>query len=254
MVQHFTIVFAVVLIGYFVLSRSNLYRERLLTSSNYVVLYESAISGGALFFVSWFVLTNVKRYFFECDDLFGPESTECALTREFPFPFFDVLLGCTWLAGVSIALGNRAKSKDKVSAELARASGLIANELLDALDGSHLVQITTVRGKVYIGWILRGPGISMQGKVEDIAIVPLLSGHRDPETQQVRLDLDYTLALREYEKIVRHENESGNLDSRRNSEMSVVIPMVEIALIRRHSEELSDMFLPVDDLDNDTID
>ena len=144
-----------------------------------------------------------------------------------------------------IFLGNRALSNQKLGENIARKSGLIANLVLDALNGDHLVQITTTRGKVYIGWILLGPGISREGKVEDVAVAPLFSGHRDPDTQKFTPDIDYSLALFKLAELLEKDDDELNTQIPKRPEMSVVIPMGEIALIRRHNDELDEFFYPM---------
>ena len=119
---------------------------------------------------------------------------------------------------------------------LARKSGLIANEVLEALKGNHLLQITTTRGKVYIGRVLLGPGIYREGKVEEIAVAPLFSGHRDPSTQEIYLDLDDSLALLHWlymELLVRLSSSMGLiiLSLLRRLQFSCILSRLRIACV-----------------------
>ena len=249
MVQHFTVVFVVVLIGYYALSRSNQYRERLLTASNYALLYESAIAGLSIFATVWLIVFAIKRFLLDCDDI-DQGQVLCEIDQYYPLPFLDILLVSALFAWVSKYLDNWLLTDEELGVQIARKSGLIANVVLDALAGDHLVQITTLSGKVYIGWILLGPGVSRKGDVEDIAVVPLYSGHRDRETQRAIKDIDYSVALLEYAELVKGDGEEVDLRSPQRPEMSVVIPIGEIALIRRHSEELEQFFFPIDEAVN----
>ena len=249
MIQDASALFIVVVIGYVLLSRSNYYRHRLLANSRHAILYESAFAGGVLFFVVFLVLEMIKQEVFDCSSVpvEGLEDLLCPFDRVSPIPFLDVLLACGLIALLGIGVGNLQLTERKLGERIARKSGLIANVVLDALDEHHLVQITTTRGKVYVGWIFLGPGISREGKVEDVAVAPLVSGHRDPITQVVALDIDYSIALDEYAGLVRLVKGVDAMQSQRQPEMSVVIPMGEIALIRRYNEELVESFVSISD-------
>ena len=247
MVQNASVVFIVVVIGYILLSRSNLYRHRLLTDSRYAILYESAFAGGGLFVFLLLVSLLIKIRFFDCTSLNQHDQIVliCAIDRVLPIPFVDVLIATFTVATLIIFVGNRVLPDYELGEQIARKSGLVANVVLDALNGSYLVQITTTRGKVYIGWVLLGPGISREGKVEDIAVAPLFSGHRDPNTQKMMLDIDYSLALDELTDLAKKDEGAVDDYIPQKEEMSVVIPMGEIALIRRHSEALEGYFFPM---------
>ena len=244
MVQQFTVVFLVVLIGYFLLSRSNYYRERLIAGSNYALLYESAIAGGTLFGLMWVVLFLLKIYGFDCANFANVHSEVCLVDRIYPVPFLDVLVGSALIAFLLIVCGNRLLTDDERRNRIARKSSLIASTVLDSQEGSYLGQVTTMRGKVYVGWITLGPGLSKEGKPQDIAVVPLYSGHRNPSTQEMILDIDYSSALAIRSQSV--ESMATTMEDTRENppkEMSVVIPVEEIALIRRHDLELAESFL-----------
>ena len=247
MVQDVSVVFVVVIIGYVLLSRSNLYRHRLLTDSKYTVLYESAFAGGSLFVLVFWTTLTIKTRAFNCTSIRveGLGDFYCTIDRVLPFPFLDVLAATFLISMLIIGIGNLVLTDRKLGEQIARKSGVIANVVLDAQNDEQLVQITTTRGKVYVGWVLLGPGISRDGKVEDIAVAPLFSGHRDPNTQQMLLDIDYSLALDELADLAEKEDEEIDARIPRRAEMSVVIPMGEIALIRRHDEVLKRYFVPM---------
>lgn len=246
MIQNFTLVFVLILIGYYTLSRSNQYKERLLTASNYALLYESAIAGFFIFASFWVIAFVIKVLFLGCTYDVQSARAQCYIDTFYPLPFFDVLFVSGVFAWLSKYVDNRLLSDDELGIRIARKSGLIANVVLDALAADHLVQVTTVRRKVYIGYVLLGPGISREGNVADIAIVPLYSGHRVEKTQRLVEDIDYSRALFNYANLVYEEGEEVDVLSPQRPEMSVVIPIGEIALIRRHTEGLSESFLPID--------
>lgn len=246
MVQNFTVVFAVVLIGYYALSRSNQYKERLLTATNYAILYESAILGISIFASFWLIALGIKFSLLECPYIAGSGQVKCTFDRFYPLPFSDILIASVAAAWLSKYVDNRILTENELGEQIARKSGLIANIVLDALIAKHLVQITTLRGKVYIGWVMLGPGLSRTGTLADIAVVPLYSGHRDEKTQLVVRDIDYSQALYEYAKLIKAEESEVDELSPQHPDMSVMIPMGEIALIRRHTESLTESFIAIE--------
>ena len=244
MIQNASVVFIIVVMGYVLLSRSNQYRHRLLTNSKHVVLYESAFVGGSLFTVVFVVLEALKLNLLHCTSMRveGFEDMICSFDSRYPLPFLDVQVLCAIIVGLGIWGGNARLSDREVGVQIARKTGLIATVVLDALDEDHLIQITTTRGKVYVGWIFLGPGISGDGKIEDVAIAPLASGHRNTTTQKAILDIDYSVALDIFAEEVNKEDEHGASQLQLQQEMSVVIPMGELALIRRYNQELAKVF------------
>lgn len=245
MVQHVTVVFLVVLIGYCFLSRSNLYRHRLLKDSNYAVLYESAIAGGMFFVLVWVTLNGLKLQFFDCTSLTSIDVKSCWIENRYPLPQLDVLVLASTVATLLVLIGNLVYSREKVGLKVAKESGLVGRTILEALEGHQLIQINTVRNKVYIGWILTGPGMSQQGKVEDVAIVPLYGGFRSQESQRIVLNVNYSTDVRSYERRLKE----SDLDSpeHRQPDLSVVIPMGEIALIKRPPTDLDEALVRIRD-------
>lgn len=237
MIQSVTVVFIVVLVGYGFLSGSNAYRQRLLTESNYAVLYESAIAGGILFIIVWIVVNAIKKVCFDCTSVEMFDIPVCYVDQQYPIPQLDVLFGSSVVAAVLVLIGNLVFSREKLGARIARDSGLVGTMVLDALEGNHILQVTTVRNKVYVGWILTGPGISNRGKVEDIAIVPLLGGFRDQQSQNVVLNTDYSSDVSRFVIGVKASTDSLSEQSAVSPESSVIIPMGEIALLKRIQDD-----------------
>lgn len=187
MPQEITVVAVIVLLGYVILAGVKSNRPRLRELSNYALLYESAIAGGILFFMVWGALEILES------NSAMDEATE--ITRFFtktlaewvPFAQSNVLIVSTTIVFVAVGIENLFVRSDSVWEKAARRTGEIPNLVLDALAESRLVQLTTVRGKVYVGWIGFGPPLSRRGEIFDIAVVPLFSGFRDKDTQKATL-------------------------------------------------------------------
>ena len=243
MLSDVSVLFVVVLIGYALVSQLNTYRPRLQGLSNYAVLFECAIVGGLIFVTVWAVLRAIGDVLanFSLDESYL--ASRNFVMHYLPFPQSDVLLVSAAVALLTIRIGNSRREKDEVRERIARASGLIPQLLLDAVNERCLVQVTTARRKVYVGWIWMGPSITERGQISDVAILPMVSGYRDRETQEVHLVTDYKGAIKRYihDPIERNLLSAEQLETRRR-EMSVVIPTIEITLIRRFIENLSAQF------------
>lgn len=94
-----------------------------------------------------------------------------------------------------------------------------------------------------MGWVWRGLAITPKGELSDLVILPLRSGYRDRNTLQVSFDTHYADALGKFIDELKSNNLSYEEQEERMKEMTVVIPVSEISLIRRHSEELKDEFV-----------
>ena len=207
------------------------------------MLFESAIFGGLIFVAVWILIRSIEEVTVICSCGEAFVEYRSALQDFLSFPQADVLfLTATIVYGI-LVIGNRRRTKDEILVELARESGLIPNLILDAVDERCLVQVTTVRRKVYIGWIWIGPSITDRGQINDFSIIPMKSGYRDRKTQQVHINTEYREVIRQYlyEPATQGVLSNEVLEARRQ-ELSVVIPVVEITLIRRYVDNLTELF------------
>ena len=239
--QYATVARVIVLIGYWLLSCLRYYKPRLVTLPNYAIFYESSIAGGVIFVTMWVVIATVKITVLDCDLARVLTHRECWIEEHYPYPFIDVLVASVVVAFIVRAIDHWINPEQKVMEKLARDRGWMENFILDALNYGYLVQVTTVRRKVYVGWIQEGPGASPNddGRVEDIAMVPLYSGHRNRANQAVRIDSNYSSEIQEtfMTKLSEEERKDDDLVNKVLGELSVVIPINEIALMRRYSRQ-----------------
>ena len=231
------------LIGYALISNSHYYKPQLVNLSNYAVLYESSILGGLIFVQMWIGFTALKLTTTECDLDEVMQNHACWFDLKLPYPLLDVLVASAGYALILGGLDRVINTPKKVARKLARNHGWMVNFVLDTLDEGGLVQITTVRGKVYVGWMQKGEGsFLIDGKIEDIAIVPLYSGHRSPESQVVTTDSNYSILIDQaIEGLSPRDREDEAKVNEALSEFGVVIPCEEIALMRRYSREKAAM-------------
>lgn len=260
MSQTLTAFFVLVLAGYWYRSRSNFYRIDLSSSSNYVIFYESAITGGIIFFGFWFVLAGIKVWWADCDFLDVVDGDVCWVEKNYPFQYVDSLIFAAVSAYVIPKVENKFVRLPDRLAKSAAESGLIPTLILEALNQSTLVEITTFRRKSYVGWITKGPGISTKGRMLDVAILPLHSGYRDESDLTLLLTTDYTpahvkmldIAIERYNKSMGKNLSKADFAGKGDelkefveeigNQMSVVLPLNDIASIRPYIPSLKDTF------------
>lgn len=73
----------------------------------------------------------------------------------------------------------------------------------EALGTRRLVSVTVSNGKVYIGRVRTAPNPAFD--TESIDLVVSRSGHRDPETQNMTIDIDYDKTLEEMRNDLRDQ-------------------------------------------------
>ena len=132
------------------------------------------------------------------------------------------------LAGILPLMVNCVTKKDKWAKRSARASGdLIECLIQDAVEsgGEQLIEVSTKGSKCYIGFAQES-GVTAQGEA-DIGVIPVVSGFRNSETRKLEITTDYLPTLR-----------NTTLDI---EEFRVLIPLAEIASVRRFDPEAYQM-------------
>ena len=249
MVQQFTVILAIVLIGYHYLSHSNAYklRVRFKDLSNNEVFYISAIYGGLIFAYSWVIVAVWKFLFTDCSwRAFLPQEV-CGYEAYYPLAQLDSLLLATILgAWLGPKVDRYFNPTAEINIRLARKQGMFSNLVVDVIDSFQLVQITTIRNKVYVGWLQHSPLVVGEGgEITDLAILPVSSGYRDSTTQEVHLTVDYYEILKPYSSNTL--SSEGNIEKQRDilsqlDDLDLALPRSEIASIRRYSPKLGIAF------------
>lgn len=155
----------------------------------------------------------------------------------------DVVCAILFAALVS-SIRNKFVDIREALEQSAQESGLIPASILEALKKRSLVEVTTRQRTVYVGWVLRGPGIASNGSMVDVAVTPLSSGYRDPVDRSVVLTMDYEPVLNQ--KIDVDENATRDqideLLDRIGLEMSILLPIDEIVSMRPFTIETKVQF------------
>lgn len=202
--------------GYYLLSRTLLFRYWVARQTGYKLFFAAAIAGVCLLGLARLIAVSLPS------DLVVPLA---GWWRDFaPLDYAGTVAISAALAVVVPELANVFVDRNKRAMRAAKASGdLIECLMQEAIDskGRMLVKVSTVGSKCYIGFALES-GVAA-GNDSDIAITPIASGYRDGETRELRITRNYLPALRE-----------STLDV---AEFRVVIPLSQVSSARRFDPE-----------------
>lgn len=167
--------------GYWVLTRLHLTHHQTVRGEGYHVLFKSAGVGAAIFAVAHLVVLLIYCLF--------PQAKE-TWRAAFPYPFSaTVALGILFSYLIPCA-GNRIW-KEEESADMAAAENGDRIELLirESIRRGEFVEISLKTRKSYIGRTLGSTYAA--GAQQDISLIPVASGYRDRDTQQLHLTTNY---------------------------------------------------------------
>ena len=215
--------------GYLFLLLWNWTRHDFLLWPGYHVVFRSA-AAGLLLFAASFTLTVVF-------DLQSLESV-CALIALTPIDseFVDAVVA----AAMSVALGvgvppilNRFHSRETAARLTAERFGRRREVFIqDSILTDGLVEISTRSGKCYVA-AAQQIEMALPGD-SDVAVTPLLSGYREPETRRFRITSNYG-------PLLRHSRGAGQL-----LDLRIAIPLSEIVSVRPFDIELYVQFFDPD--------
>lgn len=202
--------------GYYLLSRTLLFRYWVARQAGYKLFFAAAIAGVCLLGFARLIAVSLPG------DLVVPLA---GWWRDFaPLDYAGTVAISAALAVVVPEVANVFVDRNKRAMRAPKANGdLIECLMQEAIDskGRMLVEVSTVGSKCYIGFALES-GVAA-GNDSDIAITPIASGYRDGETRELRITRNYLPALRE-----------STLDV---AEFRVVIPLSQVSSARRFDPE-----------------
>ncbi len=117
------------------------------------------------------------------------------------------------------------------------------NMLLDCANVYQPIMITTNSRKVYVGLVIDAEAI-VHGKLDDIIIMPLLSGYREEESLKVIFTTNYYDVYNRFEIPSDKDDKEGrkNFYDELKNMFSVVVPTSTIVNIRRFDQEIYKSF------------
>ena len=206
------------LAGYLLQTQLYFFRYRTLRESGQHVVFRSALTGSILVFWAQMIVHSFSKYIPSpvtyVNEVFGFEYTAAAVLS-----FFLAL--AVW------PVGNLLVDKEYAAIRAARENGeLMGIFVTEAIGTGRYVEISLDTGKVYIGHVVES-GIGMSSQF-DFMIVPLFSGYRDRETNELIIKQSYSLAIDEMRR-----------QDKRREELRICIALSRVVLVRFFDPDLA---------------
>ncbi len=149
-----------------------------------------------------------------------------------PIPYSGTAILTALLGFVLPIIGNQFYDKEKAVRRAAAESGdLIELLIAESIEHQRLIELSLKSRKSYIGFALKS-GIISQGE-SDIALIPMASGYRNKDTQQLEITTNYATVV---EKSLEESSDLIYEDFR------IVIPMLEIVSARIFHPQAYEIF------------
>ena len=204
-----------ILSGYLFLTKLNYTKFEILKESGYHVLFRSALLGFILLTASngiKIMLLNYEHVGLAFDFVEKLVPIDNAVTLS-----FTLLLG--YLLPIPF---NRRYSEKIASRKTAKENGDMIELLIDdSVHQEFAIHLTLRSGKCYIGMVVESQFIWPDDS--DFALIPIASGYRDKDTQELVVTTYYVSIIEE----IKAKEDGGNID-----DIRIVIPMSEIVSAR----------------------
>ena len=210
------------LVGYWFLTHLHYTRFRVVRGFGYHVLFQAGIAGLVLFAIAHMTILFVNRCV--------PQITT-KWESYISIPYSDSLVLTAIFGLVLPLIGNWFYDAEK-SARVAaiRNGNLIELLISESIYDQHLVELSLRSGKSYIGLALQS-GRERHGD-SDVELVPLVSGYRDIDTQELVITTNYSEAI----------EQSLESESIRYEDFRVVVPRLEIISARIFDPDAYQLF------------
>ena len=217
--------------GYWLLTRWHKTKYRAERDSGYHLLLRSAGVGIILV-----LLSHIIAFFLN----FYSPALLLLWDAHIPQPFTSAVVMSLAMGLIAPFILNLFVDEDECAREAALKFGDNIELLLDqAMQAQKMVEVDLDSRKVYIGFALN----SGLGKTSDTdaILMPVLSGHRDPKTLELTIDIDYLPTIRRLvpEQIEEREESAETLEQS-ILDFVIVIPLSEIVSARIFEREIYD--------------
>ena len=209
--------------GYYLLSRTVVWRYGVARQAGYKLFFSAATAGVGLLIVARLIV------------VIWPSDLGAPIVDWWydyaPFEYAGTVAISVALAVIIPLVANPFLDENKYAMRAADAHGdLIEYLMQEALDSSHLVEISTKSSKSYIGFVQFSSVTASEES--DIAIAPIASGYRDSKTRALVITTNYLPVLL--------DNSLDTLDF--HEHFRVVISLTEIASARRFDPRVYELF------------
>ena len=134
-------------------------------------------------------------------------------------------------------LFDKGRAEERVAAKY---GDLVELLIAEAIERSELIEVSLKTGKSYIGFAI-GNTISRWPEA-DLALLPVASGYRSKDTQELVITTDYATAIH-----ARNQESTPALLRNDPNDFRVVIPKSEVTSARLFDPDLYNQFQAADD-------
>ena len=224
--------------GYWFLTHCNWTRFNATRASGYHFFFQAAIAGAVLVVVAYVFASLGFRV---CP--YGG-----ALWKSFvPFSYSGTAVLSAVLGVASPLVLNRFHGKGTATRQAARDKGdLIELLLAESTERQLFVELSLRTGKSYTGLALNS-GLQAHGE-SDIALIPLASGYREPDSQELKITTYYAKVIKEWLDELEEPaegNEEREVSEERLDDLNdfrIVVPMSEIVSARLFDLDVYERF------------
>lgn len=199
--------------GYWFLTHLYLTRYSALRDSGYHVFFRAVIAGILLALIAHLIIFILNPCF---------PKLSVFWSKFIPISYSGTAMLTLLLAFVLPCIGNQLYDKEKSAQRAAIDSGdLIELLIAESIEEQRLIELSLRNGKSYIGFALES-GITRQGE-SDIALIPIASGYRNKDTQELEITTNYAPVVRE---------SLETMSELEFNDFRIVLPMAEIISAR----------------------
>ena len=224
--------------GYWFLNHCNWTRFNAARASGYHLFFQAAIAGAGLVVVAY-IITWLGFYL--C-----PQGGQL-WSSLVPFAYSGTAVLSAVLGLLSPPILNCFHGKEEATRQAALDKGdLIELLLAESTERQAFVELTLRSGKSYIGLALNS-GLQAHDE-SDIALIPLASGYRDPDTQELEITTYYAPVIDEWLEELEEENERPaprqEMEPRLENleDFRIIVPMSELVSARLFDLDVYERF------------
>ena len=167
--------------GYWILVNLHRTRHQAARRQGYHVLFQAAGVGAIVFGLSHLVILLLHTLSPMTNDVWQ---------SVIPYEFSDTVALGAVISLITPLLGNKIWKEEMSAVQAAEDNGdRIELLLMEAIRREHPLEITLKTGKSYIGRALRSRSVNYSQP--DVSLIPVMSGYRHKETQELVLTINY---------------------------------------------------------------
>ena len=167
--------------GYWILTNLHRTRHQAARGQGYHVLFQAAGVGAIVFGLSHSIILLIHCLFPEANTIWR---------SAIPYPFSDTVALGVLISFIVPEIGNKIWDEEQSAVKTAEDNGdRIELLIMGAIREERLVEITLKTGKSYIGRALGSRSVNYNQP--DVSLIPVMSGYRNRETQDLVLTTHY---------------------------------------------------------------